>query len=200
MLLSLEEAAMSRSTQNTVLGMLRRRPGYGYALVDEVGRWQGPTGVAPAPRAVYKALQELSADELIQTREALTDRRPQGPSRRRYAVTPEGVRRYETWLQSSPDSFNDLFRRIATAQRDDLPALLTLVIDAEHRLIAQHRELRAPEVATLLSKRASWEAVAGALLASAEYNDIASKATFLRDVREAIEELLEPSQDETVAP
>lgn len=189
---------MAQSTQKTVLGMLRRRPAYGYGLVDEVRRWNGPEGVAPAPRAVYRALQELSASELIEEREAPTDRRPDGPNRRRYAVTPEGVRHYEDWLKSPPQSFNDLFRRIATARQDDLPLLLSLVIDAEHLLLAQHRELRAPEVATLVAEGAPWEAVASALLASAHYSDVASKATFLRDVRETIEEMLDQADGGTI--
>lgn len=191
---------MAQSTQNTVLGMLRRRPAYGYGLVDEVSRWRGPAGVAPAPRAVYRALQELSAEELIEAREAPTDRRPDGPNRRRYATTTKGVQRYEEWLQSTPESFADLFRRIATAREDDLPVLLTLVIDAEHMMLAQHRELRAPEVETLLAEGAPWTAVSSALLASAHYTDVAAKATFLRDVRETIEEMLDQTQDRTNTP
>lgn len=174
-----------------VLGMVRRRPSYGYRLVEELRRWPGPPGVAPAPRSVYKALQTLSEERWIEPLAATADRAPDGPSRRRFAATPEGERRYADWLRSPPTSFTELFRRIATARRDDLPALLELVIDAEHVLLADHRELRAPEVASLLTGRAPWEAVSGALMAAAQWNEIASRATFLRDLRRALEEVLE---------
>jgi DNA-binding PadR family transcriptional regulator len=182
---------MSDSTRYMVLGMVRRRPSYGYRLVEELRQWPGPPGVAPGPRAVYKALQALSEEQWIEPLEATTDRAPDGPSRRRFAATEEGARRYEDWLRSPPESFIELFRRIASARRDDLPALLALVINAEHVLLADHRELRAPEVESLLATRAPWEAISGALMAAAHTNEVASRATFLRDLRRVLEEVLE---------
>jgi len=192
---------VSESTRLTVLGMVRRRPrSYGYSLVDEVQRWSGPEGVVPAPRAVYKALEVLRDGRLIEPLQVVSDRDVGGPSRRRYIATPAGERRYEAWLSSPPESFADLFRRLATAREDDLPELVELVVTAEHQLIAHHRDLRAPEVGSLVKEQAPWEAVCAAALAAAERNEVASRATFLRDLRRTLEDLRERPNAGTVAP
>lgn len=189
---------MSESTRYTVLGMVRRRPSaYGYALVDEASRWQGPLGVAPAPRAVYKALRDLSATHLIEPLEVAVDQRAEGPNRRRFVATPAGDQRFVEWLRTPPRTFTDLFRRIAAARRDDLPVLLEVVIVAEHTLLAQQRDLRVPEVEMLLARRASWETVSAALMEAAEWAEIAPRATFLRDLRRALESLIEQPADGT---
>jgi DNA-binding PadR family transcriptional regulator len=176
--------------------MVRRRPSaYGYALVDEASRWQGPEGVAPAPRAVYKALRDLSAAHLIEPLEVAADQRLDGPNRRRFIATSEGERRFVEWLRMPPETFTDLFRRIATARREDLPMLLEHVIAAEHVLLAQQRDLRVPEIETLLARRASWESISAAFLEVAEWIEVAPRATFLRDLRRTLTDLIDHSKD-----
>lgn len=180
---------MSESTRYTVLGMVARRPTYGYALVEQLRHCPLSEGLVPPRRAIYKALHVLSEQQLITPQDSALDREPDGPSRRRFAATAEGERRYAEWLQSQPESFADLCLRIATARRKDLPALIEIVVAAEHECLAHHQELQAPEVEALIAKGASWEAITAALLAAIEYTEVAARSKVLRDLRSVLEEL-----------
>jgi DNA-binding PadR family transcriptional regulator len=190
---------VSESTRFAVLGLVARRPTYGYALVEQLRHWPLSEGLVPPPRSIYKALRSLSDDELIVPQDAAIDREPDGPSRRRFGVTPEGERRYEAWLRRPPATFGELCLRVGTARRKDLPALLDAVVQAEHQCLAAYRELRSPEVETLAAKGASWESVLVALLATIEYRELAARSMLLRDLRRVLEDLREaPGED--VAP
>jgi DNA-binding PadR family transcriptional regulator len=180
---------VSRSTRYTVLGLVARRPTYGYALVEQL-RWRPLSDVlAPTQRAIYKALDSLSKEHLIEELDSELDRRPDGPSRRRYAATPEGERRFEEWLQLLAPTFDELCLRIGTARRKDLPVLIEIVRQAEHRLLARHRDLRTPEVETLVAAGASWESIVAALLETIEYREVAARSAVLRDLRLVLEDV-----------
>lgn len=187
---------MSESTRYAVLGLVARRPTYGYALVEQLRHWPLSEGLVPPARSIYKALRSLSDEQLIVPQDAEIDREPDGPSRRRFGVTPEGERRYEEWLRTPPATFGELCLRIGTARRKDLPALLDVIVAAEHRCLASYRELRSPEVETLVSSGASWEAVLAGLLATVEYRELAARSMVLRDLRRVLEDLVD---DESVA-
>jgi DNA-binding PadR family transcriptional regulator len=181
--------SVSESTRYTVLGLVVRRPTYGYALAELLRRWPLPEGHAPPARAIYKALRSLSDEHLIEPQDSALDREPDGPSRRRYGATPEGERRFEQWLAAPSQTFAELCLRIGTARRTDLPVLIEIVQQAEHQLLARHRDLRTPEVETLIAKGASWELIVAALLAKIEYSEIAARSAVLRDLRRALEDV-----------
>jgi DNA-binding PadR family transcriptional regulator len=180
---------VSESTRYAVLGLVARRPTYGYALVEQLRHWPLSEGLVPPPRSIYKALRSLSDEQLIEPQDAAIDREPDGPSRRRFGVTAEGERRYEEWLRRPPATFGELCLRIGTARRKDLPALLEAVILAEHQCLAAYRELRSPEVETLAANGASWDAVLAALLATIEYREVAARSMLLRDLRRVLDDL-----------
>jgi len=172
-----------------VLGLVVRRPTYGYALVEQLRRSPLPEGLAPPSRSIYKALRSLSDEHLIEPQDSALDLEPDGPNRRRYGATPEGERRFEKWLAQPSSTFADLCLRIGTARRTDLPVLIDIVQRAEHELLARHRELRTAEVETLIAKGASWESIVAALLAKIEYSEIAARSAVLRDLRRALEDV-----------
>lgn len=183
---------MSESTRYMVLGMIKRRPRvHGYALASEVRGWKGPAGVVPAMRTVYNALDRLNAAQLIEPLPLAVGEPSDVLSRRRFVATPAGDQQFDEWMRTPPQEFTDLFRRLAVAQRADLPVLLDVVIDAEHLLLAQQRDLREPEVETLLARRAPWETVSAALMEAAEWAEIAPRATFLRDLRRTLQHLID---------
>jgi DNA-binding PadR family transcriptional regulator len=190
---------VSESTRYTVLGLVARRPTYGYALVEQLRHWPLSVGLVPPRRSIYKALHVLSEQQLIAPQDSPLDRDPDGPSRRRFAATAEGERRYEEWLRSQPQSFADLCLRIGTARRKDLPALIEMVIAAEHECLARHQELQAPEIEALIAKGASWEAITAALLATIEYTEVAARSKVLRDLRGMLEELRDHDAHEPAA-
>ncbi len=80
-----------------VLGLLSRRPTYGYALMQQLRRWAiDPTAVRTS--SVYTALSRLEDDLLIEPRGPAaasgTDRQP----RITYGTTAAGEARLEKWL------------------------------------------------------------------------------------------------------
>jgi DNA-binding PadR family transcriptional regulator len=200
MIMSPKGSVVSESTRYTVLGLVARRPTYGYALAELLSRWPLSDGLAPPRRSIYKALRSLSEEHLIEPQDSAIDREPDGPSRRRYGATPEGERRFEEWLERPSQTFAELCLRIGTARRKDVPVLIDIVRQAEHQLLARHRELRTPEVETLISQGASWELVAAALLAKIEYSEIAARSAVLRDLRRALEDVRDNGPHEVASP
>lgn len=182
-------SSVSESTRYTVLGLVVRRPTYGYALAELLRHSPWPEGLAPGPRSIYKALRSLSDEQLIEPQDSALDREPDGPNRQRYGATPEGERRFEQWFARPSQNFADLCLRIGTARRTDLPVLIGSVQHAEHQLLARHRDLRTPEVETLIANGASWESIVAALLAKIEYNEVAARSAVLRDLRRALEDV-----------
>jgi hypothetical protein len=73
--------------------------------------------------------------------------------------------------------------------------LLDLVVREEHALLAQHRELRIPEVDKLVAQPAPWEEIIAAFLGSAKLNEVSSQLTFLYTLRRTLEELLDKTTD-----
>jgi hypothetical protein len=65
------------------------------------------------------------------------------------------------------------------------------VVQAEHRCLAAYRELRSPEVETLVAGGAPWETVLAGLLGTVEYRELAARSMVLRDLRRVLEDLLE---------
>jgi DNA-binding PadR family transcriptional regulator len=181
---------LSESTRYAVLGLVARRPTYGYALVEELGHGPLEESLVPTHRSIYKMLRALKDEGLIELLDSERDREPDGPSRRRYGVTPEGERRLEAWLCSRPKTFTGLRLRLAAARHQDLPVLIEVVRNAEYECLARLQDLRAPDVASLSTKGGSWERVSSALLASVEVGEVAGRSKVLRDLRRELEALL----------
>ncbi len=121
---------MSASTRYAVLGLVARRPTYGYALLQQLRRWSvEPSAVRSS--SVYTALTRLEQDALIEplgpSNAAGTDRQP----RLTYGATPAGEERFAQWLATPPSSYDDLRLRIALARPQDLPTVIGFVIAAE---------------------------------------------------------------------
>jgi DNA-binding PadR family transcriptional regulator len=180
---------VSESTRYAVLGLVARRPTYGYALVEELGHGPLEESLVPTHRSIYKMLRALKDEGLIELLDSERDREPDGPSRRRYGVTPVGERRLVVGLRSPPATFTGLRLRLAAARRQDLPALIEVVRNAEFDCLARLQELRAPDVASLSSQGGSWERVASALLSSVEVGEVAGRSKVLRDLRRELEAL-----------
>jgi DNA-binding PadR family transcriptional regulator len=179
---------MSASTRYAVLGLVARRPTYGYALLQQLRRW----AVEPAAvrsSSVYTALTRLEQDALIEplgpSTATGTDRQP----RLTYGATPAGERRFAEWLTTPPSSYDDLRLRIALARPTDLPVLIGFVIAAEEACLDRLQELDAPPIASLTARSAPWETLAGAILGTLDTAELAGRAKWLQDVRAVLESL-----------
>ena len=178
--------SVSKSTQYAVLGLVAQRPTYGYALVDRLSRWPLDDALVPAQRGVYKALRALSDEHLIDPQASPLDREPDGPNRRRYGVTPAGAQRFEEWLEGPPATWGELWLRLGTASRKDVPTLLRIVETAERECLARLEELTPPDLEELAASGAPWESVSTAMLATVEISEVAARSRLLRDLRRAL--------------
>jgi DNA-binding PadR family transcriptional regulator len=179
---------MSSSTRYAVLGLVARRPTYGYALLQQLRRWSvEPTSVRSS--SVYTALTRLEQDQLIEplgpAAASGTDRQP----RITYGATEAGAQRFDEWLASPPASYDDLRLRIGLARPHDLPLLIGFVIAAEEECLARLQALEPPPVQAQAARRAPWEALCGAILGTLDAAELAGRAKWLQDVRLALEEL-----------
>ncbi len=83
-------------SEYAVLGLLRRRPAYGYELQRQLSGGQGLARVCPVePAMVYAILKSLSGLELI---DGEWDNSTY-PPRAVYATTPEGEATFQRWLR-----------------------------------------------------------------------------------------------------
>ena len=179
---------MSASTRYAVLGLVARRPTYGYALLQQLRRWSvEPAAVRSS--SVYTALTRLEQDALIEplgpSAISGTDRQP----RVTYGATPAGEQRFAEWLTTAPSSYDDLRLRIALARPADLPVLTGFVATAEEACLQRLQELDAPPIASLTSRLAPWEAVTGAILGTLDTAELAGRAKWLQEVRVTLESL-----------
>lgn len=178
---------MSTPTRYAVLGLVARRPAYGYALMQQLRRWAAdPTAVRSS--SVYTALSRLESDELIEVRGPAaasgTDRQP----RLTYGATASGERKLDEWLASPPVSYDELRLRIALARPQDLKTLIGFVIAAEQECLARLEALSAPPVGVDPDEE-PWEALCGTILGTLDSGELAGRAKWLQDARAALESL-----------
>jgi DNA-binding PadR family transcriptional regulator len=175
---------MTTPTRKAVLAVVARRPTYGAAVVDQLRRWSVDPELIPKS-SVYTALTRLEQGGLIAPRgpaPASTDRQP----RMTYGATPAGEREVETWLSGRPVSYADLRLRIALARPRDLERLIGFVIEAETACLNQLAGLGAPPIEQLVARRASWEALCGAILGTMDAAELAGRAKWLESARMAL--------------
>lgn len=72
--------------------MLLEKPGYGYELLERLG--EQPHMPEPDPGLLYRTLRQLEEQGLLTS---TWDTAGQGPARRLYEVTPEGVAFLHAW-------------------------------------------------------------------------------------------------------
>lgn len=179
---------MSVSTRYAVLGLVARRPTYGYALLQQLRRWSvDPSSVRSS--SVYTALTRLEQDALIEplgpATASGTDRQP----RLTYGATAAGEARFAQWLTTPPSSYEDLRLRIALARPRDLPVLLGFVMTAEEASLQRLQELDVVPIESLTARLAPWEAVTGAIISTLDAAELAGRAKWLQEVRVALESL-----------
>lgn len=183
---------MSSSTKYAVLGLVARRPTYGYALMQQLRRWSiDPTSVRSS--SVYTALSRLEAEQLIEVRGPAaakgTDRQP----RMTYGATVEGQSRLEQWLATPPADYDELRLRIALARPSDLDHLISYALSAEREYIDRLQRLQAPAPDDR-TETTPWEARCESILSQLDAVELAARARWLQDARVALEALRERAE------
>ena len=130
------------SVPHAVLGLLEQGPRHGYELKRLVDRYFSP-GHPVAFAQVYSTLGRLEHRGRVRV-DAVE--RAEGPDRRRYAITTDGVAELEQWLRSplapEPHLQAALFTKVVLAILSGRP--VTPIVDEERTAhLARMRELTA---------------------------------------------------------
>jgi len=129
------------STSTTLLALLESGPSHGYTLKQRYDAWFAQKRPI-AFGQVYATLGRFERNGLAE----LTDIAPgDGPDRRRYRITSQGVAAVDEWIfdASDPEVFStsDLCARVTVALLSDRPA--DRVLDAQREAhLARMRELQ----------------------------------------------------------
>ncbi len=83
-----------RYMQPSLLMALRKGPSYGYQLIQSIGEYGFLRGDAP-PGMVYRHLRQMDEEGLV---ESSWDAEGDGPAKRVYSITQEGLEILEAWI------------------------------------------------------------------------------------------------------
>ena len=83
-----------RYIQPSILLGLRRKPSYGYEIIQTIQEFGFVEGQAP-PGMIYRHLRDLEAAGLVTSAWKTEDT---GPARRVYELTPEGQKALSLWV------------------------------------------------------------------------------------------------------
>ncbi|WP_243543915.1 helix-turn-helix transcriptional regulator [Pseudodesulfovibrio tunisiensis] len=101
-----------RYMQPSLLMVLRDGPSYGYELIQRIAEFGFLRGDAP-PGMVYRHLRQMDEDGLVRSE---WDAEGDGPAKRVYSVTAEGLEVLDAWIhhmerqRDALDNFIRLYR------------------------------------------------------------------------------------------
>lgn len=82
--------------QSCLLVLLHHKPGYGYSLMDDLGKF-GFQSDQMDISIIYRALRNLEAEGLVSD---TWDDNSLGPQRRVYSITPQGEEALAVWIEN----------------------------------------------------------------------------------------------------
>jgi PadR family transcriptional regulator PadR len=88
------EGPQKRFIEPRLLYLIKKSPGYGYQLTEDIGKLPFP-GPTPDSAAVYRTLRDLEKEGLVRSE---WEHGETGPSKRVYSLTPHGEARLEAWV------------------------------------------------------------------------------------------------------
>jgi PadR family transcriptional regulator PadR len=101
-----------RYIQPSILIMLKRKPSYGYELIQRLSQFGFMEGQAP-PGMIYRHLRELEENGLV-TSEWQTS--GSGPAKRIYRLTAEGTEILDYWIEHMRLQADKLLSFVSTYQ------------------------------------------------------------------------------------
>lgn len=177
-----------KPTMHAVLSLVAQRRTYGYMLDREFSGWplSGPT--VPRQSAIFKSLAELNEDGLITSADPPADAPPprSGRDRRYYEVTEAGQRQVTEWMETEPESLEELWLRIGSARPQDVRALIRWVKKAEGECLDRLEQLSAPDLQELVAGGAHFRLIMRAILDSVEISQVEERSRLLREIRRVL--------------
>jgi DNA-binding PadR family transcriptional regulator len=175
------------SFKHAILSLVAQQgTSYGYRLRREISDWPISGPLVPNESAIYKSLTALSGERLLEQADAGGSPARTGRDRRRYAVTTEGQQRVTEWMDTEPESTEELWLRIGCSRRQDVPALIRWVQRAEGECLDRLEDLGVPDLERLAASGAPWQLMTRAMLDSIEISKIEERSRLLREIRHAL--------------
>jgi DNA-binding PadR family transcriptional regulator len=186
---------MSRlSTKHVVLGLMIKRPSYGYGLQQQITERLGFLGLAES--AVYKNLERLEQDGWVEEAgERQIGRTRRGAPRVLYRATPEGIDQFRRWMAEPVDRSvlrDELQAKLALSDPADLPQLVEMAEAQERECLAELASLGRPSLATASSSDVPWDAVARMMVDDFKARWLESLVDWLGAICELMQERIEP--------
>jgi DNA-binding PadR family transcriptional regulator len=169
------------SVGQVFLGLLESGPQHGYGMKASYDRWFGPARELPTGQ-VYSTLRRLERDGLVVVSSLESG---DGPERKLYAITSDGVEELTSWL-GSPQSPGDttlgpLYAKVVVALVTGRPP--EAILEEQRRVhIAYMRELRRSSERDLESRLAV-DYLLAHLQADLEWIELAGQRAILGDSR-----------------
>lgn len=183
---------MSSLTQFAVLGLVSRRPTYGYAVLRQLEEW-AITADHVQRSSVYAAVRRLHNAGLIELRDTQTPDGSDRQSRAMYVATNAGEHRLEAWFRKPPKSFDELRLRIVLGRSTDLDRLMRFVMSAEEECLTRLEELESVDIQRLMTdlpgRSAPVEAFYASLLGSMSAIELDGRLRSLQTARATLEAL-----------
>ncbi|WP_031480396.1 helix-turn-helix transcriptional regulator [Maridesulfovibrio frigidus] len=101
-----------RYVQPSLLMALRGGPSYGYQLIQTIGEYGFMRGDVP-PGMIYRHLRQMDEEGLVESK---WDSEGDGPAKRVYSITDEGLEILEAWIihmERQRDSLDKFILRYA---------------------------------------------------------------------------------------
>lgn len=105
-----------RYIQPSILLSLKRKPSYGYELIQGLSEFGFVEGQAP-PGMIYRHLRDLEENGLVASEWNTDD---SGPAKRMYRLTPEGVDLLELWIAHMQNQADKLLAFIRMYKEDGI--------------------------------------------------------------------------------
>ncbi len=180
-------------TKHAILSLVAQYgTAYGYRLRRDIDDWPISGPLVPSESTIYKSLNDLFDEQLIE--EVDPDEPPArtGRDRRRYAVTALGHLRVTEWMDTEPRSMEELWLRIGCARQQDIPALIRWVQRAENECLDRLESLGVPDLGPLVASGAPWRLVTRTMLDSIETSQVEERSQLLREIRHALAQSVQP--------
>ncbi len=184
------------STKHVVLGLVIERPGYGYDLQKRLDQRFAFLGYSE--RVVYRTLDSLFEDGLIEIIGQSASRTPRGAPKKRYGATPAGHEEFGQWVAEPCEVAvvrEEVHVKVVLSQEENFPRVVELTVRLEQACLAALRVMQdaePPSLEELADPAFPWDMAAAVLIDDAEATRLQGIIDWLQRVRAVVQRRMSP--------